>query len=121
MSGRVRPKGGRGHDRALARGISVMSGRVRPEGGRGMTEQPSRVAIVTGASRGIGLAVAQALVDRGDRVCITGRNAEPLAEAAAKLGADQAIFVAGKAHDAAHQDETVERTLATFGRLDYLV
>ena len=42
-----------------------------------MTEVQSRVAIVTGASRGIGLAIAKALVDRGDRVCITGRNAEP--------------------------------------------
>jgi 3-oxoacyl-[acyl-carrier protein] reductase len=43
-----------------------------------MSEEPARVAIVTGASRGIGLAVAQVLVERGDRVCITGRNAEPL-------------------------------------------
>ena len=67
----------------------------------------SRAAIVTGASRGIGLAIAQALVDRGDRVCITGRNAEPLAEAVAELGEGQAISVAGKAHDAAHQDEAV--------------
>jgi NAD(P)-dependent dehydrogenase (short-subunit alcohol dehydrogenase family) len=86
-----------------------------------MTEEPARVAIVTGASRGIGLAVAQALVDRGDRVCITGRNVEPLAEAVASLGADRALFVAGKAHDAAHQEEAVDRTLETFGRVDYLV
>jgi NAD(P)-dependent dehydrogenase (short-subunit alcohol dehydrogenase family) len=86
-----------------------------------MTEQPSRVAIVTGASRGIGLAVAQALVDRGDRVCITGRTEETLAEAVASLGAEKAIFVAGKAHDAAHQEQTVQRTLDAFGRVDYLV
>jgi NAD(P)-dependent dehydrogenase (short-subunit alcohol dehydrogenase family) len=85
-----------------------------------MTEQPSRVAIVTGASRGIGLGVAQALVERGDRVCITGRNAEPLAEAAASLGAG-AMFVAGKAHDVTHQEETVARVLDAFGRIDYLV
>jgi len=86
-----------------------------------MTEVQSRVAIVTGASRGIGLAIAKALVDRGDRVCITGRNAEPLAEAAAGLGSDQAIFFAGRAHDTDHQDETVAKTLETFGRVDYLV
>lgn len=86
-----------------------------------MSEAESRVAIVTGASRGIGLAIAQALVDRGDRVCITGRNAEALAEAAASLGSDRASFVAGKAHDASHQDEVVSRTLATYGRIDYLV
>jgi len=85
-----------------------------------MTEAEPRVAIVTGASRGIGLAIAQALVDRGDRVCITGRNADAAAQAAADLGAG-AIAVAGKAHDAAHQAETVSRTLETFGRIDYLV
>lgn len=86
-----------------------------------MTEEPTRVAIVTGASRGIGLAVARALVDRGDRVCVTGRNAATLEEAVASLGADNAIFVAGKAHDAAHQQDAVTRTLDTFGRVDYLV
>jgi NAD(P)-dependent dehydrogenase (short-subunit alcohol dehydrogenase family) len=89
-----------------------------------MTDLPrpaTSVAIVTGASRGIGLAVAQALVDRGDRVCITGRNAEPLAEAVESLGPDRAIFVAGKAHDAAHQEETVAKTLEAFGRVDHLV
>jgi len=84
-----------------------------------MTDQ--RAAIVTGASRGIGLAIAQALVNRGDKVCITGRNAEPLAEAVAKLGEGQAIYVAGKAHDNAHQDEVVARTMEAFGRVDYLV
>lgn len=83
-----------------------------------MTAQ--RTAIVTGASRGIGLAIAQALVDRGDRVCITGRTAQPLAEAAATLG-DGVIHVAGKAHDPAHQDEVVATVLREFGRIDYLV
>jgi NAD(P)-dependent dehydrogenase (short-subunit alcohol dehydrogenase family) len=80
----------------------------------------ARAAIVTGASRGIGLAIAQALVDRGDKVCITGRNAESLDEAVAKLG-DQAIAVAGKAHDPAHQDAVVATAMDTFGRIDYLV
>jgi len=86
-----------------------------------MADRPARAAIVTGASRGIGLAIAQALVQRGDRVCITGRNLEPLAEAAAELGTDQVIYVAGKAHDQAHQDEAIAKTLDAFGRIDYLV
>ncbi len=84
-----------------------------------MTEY--RAAIVTGASRGIGLGIAEALVNRGDKVCITGRNAEPLAQAMAKLGEDRAIYVAGKAHDSAHQEEAVAKALETFGRIDYLV
>ena len=81
----------------------------------------ARTAIVTGASRGIGLAVARALVDRGDRVCITGRNAEPLAQAAEQLGTENAIFVAGKAHDPAHQDDAIAKTIDAFGPIDFLV
>jgi NAD(P)-dependent dehydrogenase (short-subunit alcohol dehydrogenase family) len=87
-----------------------------------MTEQDSgRVALVTGASRGIGYGVAQALVARGDRVCITGRGEEALKEAVERLGADRVIGVPGKAHDAAHQAHAVERTMGAFGRLDFLV
>ena len=45
-----------------------------------------QVALVTGASRGIGLAIAQRLVAEGARVCITARKPEPLAAAVAALG-----------------------------------
>lgn len=83
--------------------------------------ESGRAAIVTGGSRGIGFAIARALVARGDRVCITGRNADRLAEAVASLGADRAIGVAGKAHDEQHQEEAVARAMAEFGRIDYLV
>ncbi|MFF6959634.1 MULTISPECIES: glucose 1-dehydrogenase [unclassified Streptomyces] len=87
-----------------------------------MTQPPDsgRVALVTGASRGIGYGIAEALVARGDRVCITGRNEDALKEAVEKLGADRAIGVAGKAHDEAHQAVAVERTMEAFGRVDYL-
>lgn len=78
-----------------------------------------RTAIVTGASRGIGLAVAQRLVDEGANVVITARNAEPLEQAAAALG-ENAHWVAGKADDPAHQDEVVAAALS-FGSLDFLV
>ncbi|GAA1926439.1 SDR family oxidoreductase [Streptantibioticus ferralitis] len=87
-----------------------------------MTTQPDsgRVAIVTGASRGIGYGIAEALVARGDRVCVTGRNEDALKEAVERLGADRAIGVAGKAHDEAHQAEAVARTMEAFGRVDFL-
>ncbi|MEU6811375.1 SDR family oxidoreductase [Streptomyces sp. NPDC046831] len=84
-------------------------------------ELSGKVALVTGASRGIGYGIAEALVARGDRVCITGRNEEALKEAVEKLGADRVIGVAGKAHDEAHQAETVERVMEAFGRVDHLV
>ncbi|EFE70774.1 MULTISPECIES: SDR family oxidoreductase [Streptomyces] len=84
-------------------------------------ELSGKVALITGASRGIGYGVAEALVARGDRVCITGRNEEALKEAVEKLGADRAVYVAGKAHDEAHQAVAVERTMEAFGRIDHLV
>ncbi|AWT41842.1 MULTISPECIES: SDR family oxidoreductase [Streptomyces] len=86
-----------------------------------LPELSGKVALVTGASRGIGYGVAEALLARGDRVCITGRGEDALKEAVEKLGADRVIAVAGKAHDEAHQAEAVERTMEAFGRVDYLV
>jgi NAD(P)-dependent dehydrogenase (short-subunit alcohol dehydrogenase family) len=81
-----------------------------------------RVAIVTGASRGIGLGIAAELVRRGARVCITARKPEALAEAAAGLGGpDVAIAVPGKSDDGDHQAEAVAATIKAFGRLDMLV
>ncbi|MCS0635626.1 SDR family oxidoreductase [Streptomyces sp. LP05-1] len=86
-----------------------------------LPELSGRVSLVTGASRGIGYAIAEALVARGDRVCVTGRGEEALAEAVDRLGADRVIGVPGKAHDEAHQAAAVERTMEAFGRLDNLI
>ncbi|MBL1116897.1 SDR family oxidoreductase [Streptomyces sp. 110] len=84
-------------------------------------QDSGKAALITGASRGIGYAIAEAMVARGDKVCITGRNEEALKEAVERLGADHAIYVAGKAHDQAHQAAAVERTMEAFGRVDHLV
>jgi NAD(P)-dependent dehydrogenase (short-subunit alcohol dehydrogenase family) len=80
-----------------------------------------RTAIVTGASRGIGLAIAQRLVADGARVAITARRPEALEEASGTLGADRAMAVAGNAGDVEHQREVVDRVVAQWGRLDLLV
>jgi len=89
-----------------------------------MTQQrfAGQVALITGASRGIGLAVARRLVAEGARVCLTARKAEPLAQAAAGLGdAEVAIWAAGSSDDPEHRERAVDQTLAAFGRLDVLV
>jgi 3-oxoacyl-[acyl-carrier protein] reductase len=85
-----------------------------------------KVAVVTGSSRGLGLASARALVAEGARVCLSARGAERLREAAAELEA-----VAGRpgrvlAVDADVTTETgiaqvIDRAVAAFGGLDILV
>ncbi|MDA3647178.1 SDR family oxidoreductase [Saccharopolyspora indica] len=81
-----------------------------------------KVAIVTGASRGIGLAIAERLVAEGAKVTVTARKPEPLAEAVAGLGgAEHALGIAGKADDAEHRAAAVARTVEAFGRVDLLV
>ncbi|MGK5169626.1 SDR family oxidoreductase [Geodermatophilus sp. CPCC 205761] len=81
-----------------------------------------RTALVTGASRGIGLAIAKSLVDRGARVVVTARKAEALAEAVTALGGPEvAVAVAGNAGDAEHRAEAVRTAVDTFGSLDMLV
>ncbi|WP_251152570.1 SDR family oxidoreductase [Cellulosimicrobium sp. Marseille-Q4280] len=80
-----------------------------------------RVAVVTGASRGIGRAIVERLVAEGARVVVTARKPEALAELVEKLGADHVLTVAGKADDPAHRAQTLAATLDRFGRIDHLV
>ena len=81
-----------------------------------------RTAIVTGASRGIGLSIAERLVAEGARVVITARKKEALDEAVEQLGGPgRALGVAGRADDVEHQADTVRQAIENFGSADLLV
>jgi NAD(P)-dependent dehydrogenase (short-subunit alcohol dehydrogenase family) len=80
-----------------------------------------RTAIVTGASRGIGLAIAATLLDRGASVVLTGRRPETVEEAAASLRSDRAAgFAAHVTHEQA-ATACIDFTLERFGSVDILV
>jgi 3-oxoacyl-[acyl-carrier protein] reductase len=79
-----------------------------------------QVAIVTGASRGIGYAIAEAFVREGASVCITGRKQDALDTARVALGGP-VLTIAGNTSDEEHRRAAVGATLAEFRRLDILV
>lgn len=85
-----------------------------------MNRFEGRVAIVTGASRGIGYAIAERIIAEGGSVVITGRNLDALDAAASELG-DSALAIAGRADDSDHREEVFARVADRFGRLDHLV
>ena len=80
------------------------------------------VALVTGGSKGIGLAIARAFLDRGMQVTITGRNEKDLSRAAQRLGSGANLHaVAADSRSPADAGRAVEETVARFGGLDVLV
>jgi short-subunit dehydrogenase len=84
---------------------------------------PDRAALVTGASRGIGLAIAQVLGDHGYGLTLTARKPEPLARTAEQLR-EQGFEVEERAANMADEEgirQVVNAHRERFGRLDVLV
>jgi len=79
-----------------------------------------RTALVTGASRGIGFAIAQRIVAEGGSVVITARKQDELDAAVAQLGPN-ASAVAGHADDPGHRAAVFAHIAERHGHLDHLV
>src|SRR5262249_54006015 len=79
-----------------------------------------QVIVITGASEGIGAALAAEVAKRGARVVLAARNADKLAEIAKPLG-DRALVVPTDVTKRADLDRLRDQTLARFGRLDVIV
>jgi 3-oxoacyl-[acyl-carrier protein] reductase len=86
----------------------------------------NKVAIVTGSSRGLGLATARSLASEGCRVCICARGDARLQEAASEIGAaagdpGRVLAVVADVSQADGVGRVIDKTIETFGGLDILV
>jgi NAD(P)-dependent dehydrogenase (short-subunit alcohol dehydrogenase family) len=79
-----------------------------------------KTALITGGNSGIGLATAQAFVQEGARVAITGRDQATLDEAAASLGPDALAFRAD-IMDPGSNEAAIRSAAESFGHLDIVV
>ncbi|MDN5894827.1 MAG: 3-oxoacyl-ACP reductase FabG [Nocardioides sp.] len=80
-----------------------------------------RVAVVTGAARGIGFGTAQRFADEGAAVAIIDLDDSAAAKAAASLGASKAIGISADVTDAADVDAAIERVVNELGGIHILV
>lgn len=79
-----------------------------------------KVALVTGASKGIGRAIAKSLAESGAKVMLSSRKEDQLREAAAGIRGETAVFAAN-AGDVAAAESCIDATIEKFGSLDILV
>jgi len=82
-----------------------------------------KIALVTGASSGIGRATAELMAQHGARVAVTGRQISALADLVARIeaGGGEAVAVAGDVRKDEDRRRIVNQTVAQFGGLDILV
>ena len=100
-----------------------MTASANPAGVLPMFRLDGQVALVTGASKGIGRAIAGAYAEAGAAVVLAARGAEALETAAAEIRAagGQAVAIAADVESATDRERLVAAAVAAFGRLTILV
>ena len=87
-----------------------------------MGELDGRVGCITGGTRGIGRAIAEAFVREGASVVITGRSADKGQQALDEMAAgDAASFIQGDVKDRSACEAAIDGTVERYGRIDILV
>jgi short-subunit dehydrogenase len=81
----------------------------------------SKVWYVTGASQGLGLILVKKLLENGYRVAATSRDAHTLSESVGLIDKDRFLPLAVDLSNLDCIDESIQKTLATFGRIDVVV
>src|SRR5579859_1194257 len=86
-----------------------------------MNDAPA-VALITGASKGLGLSIARLYARNGFHLALTARGAEALHQAESELSPQtEVLAIAGDVADRHHAESVVKQTIERFGRIDVLI
>lgn len=86
-----------------------------------MQQIENKVAYITGAAKGIGLGIAEALVNNGLKVAISGRDTEALEKAQERLGNQNVFIIQSDVRNFNDEATAVEQVVSKFGKLDIVI
>lgn len=81
----------------------------------------NKVAYITGASKGIGFGIAEALVKNGVKAAISGRDTEALKQAQQALGSQNVLVLQSDVRNFDDEFKAVEKIVSEFGKLDIVI
>ena len=81
----------------------------------------NKVAYITGATKGIGFGIAEALVQNGLKVAISGRDIKALEKAQQALGSQNVLILESDVRNYIDQLKAVEQIISEFGKLDIVI